>query len=67
MMVTKGLIVRWLEMALGRRARGWPDENLIDNVHVLCSACGGFTVFPVLKDGGVRPCPAACRHCGIDV
>lgn len=51
----------------GRLATGDPSRSLIEDVKVSCRRCGGVTVFPVLKDGGVRPCPAPCLHCGEEI
>lgn len=66
----KGPIVLALDRELGRLARlarGNPTVIFVENVNVRCRVCGGITVFPVLKNGGVRPTPAPCAHCGADV
>lgn len=66
-MVTKWLIVLEVDKELGRLAKGDPTEILHEDVKVQCRACGGVTVFPVLKADGVRPTPAPCFHCGADI
>jgi hypothetical protein len=62
-----GEIVRAVEQAQGRLATGDPTECHIEDVRVTCHVCGGVTVFPVLKAGGVRPSPAPCLHCGAEI
>lgn len=58
---------RTLAVARGRLASGDPTKSLIEDVKVTCRKCGDVTVFPVLKDGGVRPTPAPCAHCGAEI
>jgi hypothetical protein len=60
-------ILTALKQVLGRLATGDPTASVVTQVDVQCHKCGGVTVFPVLKDGGVRRCPAPCRHCGTDI
>jgi hypothetical protein len=67
MTIRKGPLAIAIDIAAGRLASGDPTEDLIENVKVSCHACGGVTVFPVFKYGGVRPAPAPCSHCGTDV
>jgi len=55
------------EQAAGRLATGDPTKAVVTDVHVRCRRCGGVTVFPVLCDGGRRPTPAPCAHCGADI
>lgn len=63
----KGPIVLAADRERGRLAKGNPTVRLIENVRVTCRACGGITIFPVLLDGGIRPTPAPCAHCGANV
>ncbi len=59
---------RALAVAAGRLASGYPqDVCVVEDVRVQCRECGGVTVLPVLWDGGARPTPAPCAHCGKDI
>ena len=66
-MMSEGPIVRAADIAAHRLAEGKVTRYVIENVHVRCHICGGITVFPVLKDGGRRPAPAPCFHCGAEI
>ena len=65
----KGSIVVDADRAAGRLALRDRDITLpvMIDVRVSCYKCGGVTVFPVLIRGGIRPTPAPCYHCGVEI
>lgn len=58
---------RELDIATHRRPSGYPTQCVFEDVRVSCRVCGGVTVFPMLIDGGRRPTPAPCLHCGSEI